>query len=495
LNSGDAGDAGTESGGNLRADEPGATLALDQVTVSNGHGVVGGGIQVLGSGARLVATDTDILGNRSEGSGGGVSLGFNTHGEFTRTLFRSNQGIDDAITQARGGGLLWRGSSLTVVDSAFVGNELRGIEPGQAPNGFLLGGGAALDGDGPMSIRRTLFSGNAVSSDGATERERGGGVYYGGATGGDAEIVNSTFYGNVAGDAGSPEGEGGAIHHDTAAIAGALVVANTTIKDNETIGPGGDQLDVAEVSAAPIVLVASILTRNGGDPCVGEVVSAGYNVADPDPTCGFGALDSTSGGPIGLAPAPAQNGGPHPTIALDPSGRAVNFVPAAACARANGTDERGVARPIGARCDAGAFEAALPSCAGQVATRVGTAGSDTIAATEGADVIVALGGNDTVQGLGADDLACGGAGNDRLAGGAGNDRLFGEAGNDNLSGGAGKDRLSGGAGKDRLSGGKGKDQLAGGKGKDRLSGGKGKDRCVGGKGRDRAKACERTRSL
>jgi len=96
-----------------------------------------------------------------------------------------------------------------------------------------------------------------------------------------------------------------------------------------------------------------------------------------------------------------------------------------------------------------------PTCAGLVATIVGTEGNDQLTGTGGNDVIVALGGNDVVSGGAGRDTICGGEGNDVLSGGTGQDLLLGEAGNDRLFGGANDDRLNGGPGFDWCDGGGG----------------------------------------
>jgi|GEM_PF-4764712 RTX toxins and related Ca2+-binding proteins len=79
------------------------------------------------------------------------------------------------------------------------------------------------------------------------------------------------------------------------------------------------------------------------------------------------------------------------------------------------------------------------SCAGYVATRVGTSGADTMHGTTGDDIITGLGGNDLLYGGGGDDVLCGAAGDDQL---------FGEADRDLLSGGLGDDVLDGGSERD-----------------------------------------------
>ena len=77
------------------------------------------------------------------------------------------------------------------------------------------------------------------------------------------------------------------------------------------------------------------------------------------------------------------------------------------------------------------------TCNGVVATRVGTAGNDTIIGTSGKDVIYGFGGNDFINGRGGEDIICGGTGDDTLIGGGGDDILRGGPGEDVCRGGSG----------------------------------------------------------
>jgi RTX calcium-binding nonapeptide repeat (4 copies) len=87
----------------------------------------------------------------------------------------------------------------------------------------------------------------------------------------------------------------------------------------------------------------------------------------------------------------------------------------------------------GDACDA-------PSCAGRVATIVGTAGPDRLKGTRRRDVIATGAGEDRIKGRKGKDILCGGDGNDLLFGGLGRDLLIGGPGVDLLRGGKGKDR-------------------------------------------------------
>ncbi|WP_114185221.1 calcium-binding protein [Microvirga aerophila] len=77
--------------------------------------------------------------------------------------------------------------------------------------------------------------------------------------------------------------------------------------------------------------------------------------------------------------------------------------------------------------------------AGDVLTRLGTAGADQMVGTAVEQIIDGLAGNDTLR---SGSLA------HTLKGGAGNDRLFGSTAADKLYGGTGKDTMTGGKGKD-----------------------------------------------
>ena len=90
------------------------------------------------------------------------------------------------------------------------------------------------------------------------------------------------------------------------------------------------------------------------------------------------------------------------------------------------------------------------TCAGLVATIVGTDGDDVLVGTEGTDVIVGREGDDYIDGRGGDDTICGENGKDELYGGGGDDYI---------DGGNGKDRLVGGGGVDKLIGGNGSNEI------------------------------------
>jgi CSLREA domain-containing protein len=159
-------------------------------------------------------------------------------------------------------------------------------------------------------------------------------------------LLNSTVSGNT--EVGVDNGSGTAtLTHATVALNGAFNIA------------AGEAMTVSNtvLSAAP-----------GGANCeaglfVDPPTSGGYNVAS-DTTCALTEPTDTQGTDPLLGPL-ADNGGPTPTHALQAGSPAIDRVPASETS-CPATDQRGVPRPGGAACDAGAFELArgAPTCQG-----------------------------------------------------------------------------------------------------------------------------------
>lgn len=100
-----------------------------------------------------------------------------------------------------------------------------------------------------------------------------------------------------------------------------------------------------------LTLVNTIIAGNTGGDCEGFMISGGHNI-DGDGSCGLGAAgDMPNTDPL-LAPL-ADNGGPTQTHALLAGSPAIDAGEAAACPPG---DQRGYLRPAGAGCDIGAFE-------------------------------------------------------------------------------------------------------------------------------------------
>jgi hypothetical protein len=289
-------------------------------------------------------------------------------------------------------------------------------------NALAPGGTGALtirsNGAGPVDIVGSGFdpifevnpSSDPVTVDGVTIR--GGGVAGGSggginvAAGTTFTLTNSTLRDNHAGSAGS-DGDGGGIAafgeatvilrnntitgntatRDGGAIAmnsalNTLTMQNNTISGNtadsdnnepEHTGNGGGVSSVAgTLNLASNIIAGNIDGSSGGGvsapDCYGfnaatSVQNAGGNVLGNTAECGFAAHIQSSDviGNPGLAPL-ASNGGTTQTMAIGPGSIALDRLPGACSAVS--TDQRGLARPSGTGCDAGAFEYQVPPPAG-----------------------------------------------------------------------------------------------------------------------------------
>jgi CSLREA domain-containing protein len=380
------------------------------------------------------------------------------------------------------------GATLTIADLTIQRGSAPAGENGGAilNEGTLALAGASLienraqDGGAISTAGTATLANDTLSANRATAS--GGGVHIGGGT---ADLNNVTIAGNEADSDSNVTGNGGGV----AVAAGAIELSNTTIGDNRDLSAGA---------------------ANRHPDCSGTVTSQSHNLIEGVAGCTI--IGNQAGNITGKDPRLfplAAAGGPTPTHALRKRSPAIDAgspaAPGSGGSACEATDQRGVPRPQGPRCDIGAFEVEVagaggPMCLGRPVTIAGTPGNDTLVGTAGPDSIQAKAGNDSISGLARADTICagrgrdvarGGPGPDRMVGGADADRLNGGPGRDSISGGGGKDTLRGGRGRDVLRGGRGRDVLRGGRGRDVLIGGPGFDVCRGGPGRDRFIGCER----
>ncbi len=117
----------------------------------------------------------------------------------------------------------------------------------------------------------------------------------------------------------------------------------------------------------PITLRNSLLALSVGGNCSASVLDGGFNLSFGDASC---PATFSSGDP-NLGPL-QNNGGPAPTISLQPGSAAINAIPTSG-ANCPGTDERGAPRPSGSspsKCDIGAYEVVGPGATTGGATDV-----------------------------------------------------------------------------------------------------------------------------
>ncbi len=271
-------------------------------------------------GAVVTLSDLRVQGGRPPQSvtrsGGGNGGGIYNGGSLTllRCLVRDNQ-----IYNGFGGaGIASFSGSLAIVDSMIRVNGARPESPG------IVGGGLLLNSSTSVISRSTVYANNAY--DGGGIRQEAGSL----------KIVNSTISGNSASD------KGAGLSLDSGASA---ALNNVTLATNSAGNSGGG---ISLVSSG-VALSNSILFNTNAST---------YN----DFFCAFSTIASNDFNIIVAAGACAVSGG-YGTTAPSLLPLAANgwlTVTLAGCKDENGgpliVDQRGVKRPIGARCDLGAFE-------------------------------------------------------------------------------------------------------------------------------------------
>jgi CSLREA domain-containing protein len=279
------------------------------------------------------------------------------------------------------GGGIFSSGQLTITHSSVRDNQAGAgnfilSPPFWSGQGGGTGGGVANE--GLATIIASTISGNR-SGQGAS----GGGFHsvggIGGAGGGIANygaalltLVNSTVSGNHAGDGGSTDGyggdggDGGGVYN-----VGPFAASDVTVRGN-LAGGGGTGIYGSPGSAGSgggifnqdsAELRNTILAGNraggAGSDCQNTLTSKGYNLVQSLAGCVL-AGDTTgniTGADPRLGPL-ADNGGPtwtHALLAFSPA------IDAGSCTGLDGNpvtqDQRDAARPQGAGCDMGAYEA------------------------------------------------------------------------------------------------------------------------------------------
>lgn len=264
-------------------------------------------------------------------------------GGNSTTLFRSVATVSlrgltlvNAVNNNFGGGAIENTGTLTLRDCVFSGNST------PAGTGNYYNSGGAIYNQGTLNVIGSTFVNNTtVSGD-------GGAIYnlYGTLI-----VVNSTFSGNSA-----PAGHGGAIFNTDAntGYGDSVNVTGSTFSGNSAPNGQGGGLDndAGSAGTGPLTLTLTLAVGNSG----GDVGGAPAYINNGGNLIG-GTVAAAGLGPLGTYGA--TNGGQ--TFALLPAAPAINI---AACPTDPTTgvtiasDGRGYARPrpVGGRCDAGAFE-------------------------------------------------------------------------------------------------------------------------------------------
>ena len=258
-----------------------ATVSIDQLTIANGHTVVGDGQPDSGNGGgilidasatlnldHVVVTNNSAYADSSGNYGNGGGIENDGSLTVTQCIFTNNLAsggdyaapITGTITEGSAGGAIdSQGPSLTVANCAFTNNQAVGPGPSNSgPLGTGEGNGGAINNSSPATISNSTFDGNL-----ALGRLTNGGAI----STGENEITNPatlpmaisncTFTGNQAvggNDANnSTEFFGGQALGGAIANAAPLTIANSTFTDNLAKGGDGGDNRVVGLNTEPVV--------------------------------------------------------------------------------------------------------------------------------------------------------------------------------------------------------------------------------------------------
>lgn len=276
-----------------------ANVQLSGVTLQNGSGTVGGGINIKFD-STLILSASRITSNTASGSGGGIFAS----GALTMTTSR----IDGNSTVGGGGGVSVAGGPVIISASEISGNSADGS-------------GGGIFSSGTLTMINSTLSGNRANSG-------GGGLFV--IESPNNRLYNVTISANTADADGNGQGEGGGVR------VGIITAANTLIGGN--------------------------LGGNQKPDCAGALNSEGYNLITNINGCTIGG-DTTGNllGVDALLGPLQNNGGSTLTHALLDASPAIDAANPGGCRDGDGnllpSDQRGADRSVGGRCDIGAYEA------------------------------------------------------------------------------------------------------------------------------------------
>jgi uncharacterized repeat protein (TIGR01451 family) len=323
------------------------TLSLDHVTVTGnlaeGFAVVGGAVNNDAMGTMTI-TDSSITNNQSVAEGFALGGGFASNGQATlvRTKVSENLMVVPAIGMsgsAYGAGIFnGVAGSMTLNESSVSDNTA--VIGNQAGSAEIAGGGIGTQG-GLTIIRSTIADNNALATTsngaGSSAEAVGGGI---GLLGGPpVTIISSTIFSNqaLAGEAESMSAAGGGIGTTEATI---VNLRSSTVSGNYLAGTASLGANVG--GPIQLTVISSILADPSGDTGCEAVTTTtqGFNL-DEDSSC-IPVPDATDIQAVDPQLGPlANNGGPTQTLAIPNTSPAIDqgVVPG------TGGDQRGTPRP------------------------------------------------------------------------------------------------------------------------------------------------------
>jgi predicted outer membrane repeat protein len=338
-------------------------MTLSGIAFTHGHvdSTKGGAIDVP-AGRTLNLTNCLVDANSTTGTssadiflsaGGAISVAGTLNVQFSTFSNNSATGPGGAVYSAAT-------ATVSIVSSQMIANQATSFAGAMYCSASVLititkttffGNQSGTGGSGAVGFTDTKAVISGCTFMGNTTLGAGGAMVTNARTGASIGIENSTFSGNTADFAGA-----------FYAQAGTTDLRNVTITANSAQRAGGGFNNPGP--ATRIVLRNSIVAGNkvtlpGGTDCSGPVASSGYNlIGDADGCTGLIATDLT-GTPAALAPLNVNGGQTltHLPFASSPAFEAGNPAGCLGLSGANlTTDQRGLSRPFGPRCDIGAVE-------------------------------------------------------------------------------------------------------------------------------------------
>lgn len=321
--------------------ENAGVLTLENVDVTENQAGVGAGVD--NRGGTLTMHGGSLAGNTGNGidAGGGLlsQPSFSDTGQtgtvgpvvLQGVLVQGNRSCD-------GGGLAVFGDAaseavVTIDQSTVIDNQGATSPACPGVGGILAGNHSKVTITGSTIARNTSNGSGGILMDGGSR----------------LVMTNSTLSGNRGQGFGGAIAAAGTSPPPSQSTAASATLNFVTIAGNQASTGGG--LWNSESSEPIFTLSNSIVAGNTGKNCVASVRSNGYNLDDAN-DCGFTGTGDIRGANPNLSTL-AANGGPTQTMALPAGSPAVNSANPQDCVA---TDQRGVARPQGPRCDIGAYE-------------------------------------------------------------------------------------------------------------------------------------------
>jgi len=306
--------------------DSGANVTLRNLLLTKGESGEGGGVYNFGT----LAVENCTFEDNNANYGGGIK----NYGALTVTNsnFSNNSGtVGAAIYNGSGSG------GLTVTNSTFSGNvasssgviyndDTASITNSTFANNSATSSGIVLNYD-TLTVTGSTFYNNSATSSGIVRNDS------------TAQITNSTFFGNTS-------TASGIIINNS-----ATTITNSTFDQNSMPADQGTLVNASGTLTLRNSILSNAIT---GDHCTGSnyVTNGGGNLLSGSGDAGRCNCISSGSANLGTF---GNHGGATFTIPLLPGSAALGIV----SANCPPTDQRGIARPQGAQCDSGAYEARL----------------------------------------------------------------------------------------------------------------------------------------